>query len=177
MIEGAKPRESGDAGPDLSGGPTSEVRASVVVDAPASVVWSVVHDPELFPEAIDWVSEAWTADGGPLEEGSVYFERAKPGLREGVFRWDVVAFEPPHRSAHYHRSGELEARLEVLVDPVDPGRTRYTQVLHFRFLPAFRPLGYLLERLFVRRSMQRDFEGTILPNFKRLAETRAAAVT
>jgi uncharacterized protein YndB with AHSA1/START domain len=149
------------------------VRSSIDIDAPIERVWAVVTDPAAFPEAIDWVSEAWTEDGGPLDEGSVYFERGKPGLREGTYRWEVTVCEPPRRTVHYHRSGELEAELELLLEPIDDGATRYTQLLRFRSLPAFRPLGYVLERTVMRRGMQRDFDEMILPNFKRLAEQSA----
>jgi uncharacterized protein YndB with AHSA1/START domain len=150
------------------------VRSSIEIDARPEEVWSVVTDPGVFPEAIDWVSEAWTEDEGPLDEGRVYFERGKPGLREGTYRWEVTACEPPHRTVHYHESGELEAELELVLEPIDDGKTRYTQILHFRAFPAFRPLGYVLERTVMRRGMQRDFDETILPNFKRIVESRAA---
>ena len=155
-------------------GDYQEVRSSVVVAAPAEVVWDVVNDPTVFTEAIDWVFEVWVEDDDELHEGSVYLERAKPGLRAGTYRWEVTAFDPPRRSVHYHRSGELEAELHVRCEPLDDESTRYTQVLRFRALPAFRPLGYVLERTVMKRNMRRDFERMILPNFKHIAERRAA---
>lgn len=155
-------------------GDYQEVRSTIVIDAPIEVVWEVTNDPTSFVDAIDWVYEAWTEDGEPLEEGSVYMERGKPGLKKGEYRWEVTAFEPPRRGVHYHRSGELEAELEVLAESIDADMTRYTQVLHFRALPAFRPLGYVLERTLMKRNMQRDFDEMILPNFKAMAELRAA---
>ena len=151
-----------------------EVRSNIIIDAPIEVVWEVANDPASFVAGIDWVYEAWPEDGQPLAEGSVYIERGKPGLRTGEYRWEVTVFEPPRRSVHYHKSGELEAELEVLAESVDVDTTRYTQVLHFRALPAFRPLGYILERTVMKRKMQRDFDEMILPNFKTMAEMRAA---
>jgi hypothetical protein len=47
--------------------------------------------------------------------------------------------------------------------------------MHLRAFPGFRPLGWLLERTAVRWKMQRDFERMILPNYKRIAERRAAS--
>lgn len=138
------------------------------------MVWEVAHDPDAFVEGIDWVHEVWIEDGDHLREGSVYVERAKPGLREGTYRWEVTTYEPPNRSTHYHESGELEAELQVVCEALDDDRTRYTQVLRFRALPAFRPLGYLLERTVMRRRMRRDFDEMILPNFGRIAERRAS---
>ena len=163
-----------DTGTRRLAGDYQEVRSSVVVAAPVDVVWAVVNDPSAFVEAIDWVFEVWVEDD-ELREGSVYLERAKPGLRSGTYRWEVTAFDPPKRSVHYHRSDEFEAELHVRCEALDDETTRYTQVLRFRALPAFRPLGYVLERTVMKRNMQGDFDTMILPNFKHIAERRAAA--
>lgn len=109
----------------------------------------------------------------PTRTGSVYFERGKPGFREGTYRWEITAYDEHRRSVHVHESGEFAARLEVRTEPINDYRTRYEQVMHFRAIPAFRPLGYVLERTVMKRRMQRDFDEMILPNFKRIAERRA----
>lgn len=149
------------------------VRSSVVIDAPAETVWEVVTDPGNYAEAIDWVHEVRREDDGPMGEGSVYVERAKPGLREGTYRWEVTEFDPPRRAVHVHEGGEIEAHLAIEVAPIDDDTTHYAQVMDFRALPAFRPLGYVLERTVMRRGMQRDFDGMILPNYKAMAEARS----
>lgn len=149
------------------------IRASIDIDASIDVVWEVLNDPATYVEGIDWVHEAWREDDGPMRRGSVYVERAKPGPREGVYRWEVTAFDPPRRSVHSHRSGELRADLELLLEPLGDARTRYTQVMRFEALPAFRPLGAVLERTLMRRQMRRDFETMILPNYQRIAERAA----
>lgn len=151
-----------------------EVSASIVIDAPINDVWAVTTDPSVFPEAIDWVFEARWEDDAPVGEGSTYLERGKPGLREGTYRWEITAWEPPYRSIHSHESGELDAELEIFCKEIDDETTRYTQVLRFRAMPSFRPLGFVLERTVMKRQMRRDFEEMILPNFKRIAEARAA---
>jgi carbon monoxide dehydrogenase subunit G len=150
-----------------------QVRQHIVVDAPIAVVWDVAHDPAAFVEAIDWVSEVRIEGAAPLREGSVYLERATLGLSERTYRWEITAYDPPTRSVHAHESGGLEAELEVRCEAVDEGTTRYEQILRFRALPAFRPLGYLVERAVMKRRIQRDFDEMILPNFKRIAERRA----
>jgi hypothetical protein len=99
---------------------------------------------------------------------------ANPGLREGIYRWELTRFEPPHRAVHSHRSGELDADLEVILEPLGDDRTRYTPRMRIRALPSFRPLGWLLERTTVKRQMGRAFERMILPNYERIAERRAA---
>jgi len=151
------------------------IQASIVVNAPVDLVWEVVNDPATYVEGIDWVYEAWREEDGPMQQGSVYVERAKPGLREGIYRWEITALEPPRRVVHSHASGEMEADLEVLCEPIDENRTRYTQIMKFRALPAIRPLGFILERTVMKKQMLRDFEQMILPNYKRIIEQRYAA--
>ena len=58
------------------------VQASIVINAPVDFVWEVINDPATYAEGIAWVYEAWREDDGPLRLGSVYVERAKPGLRD-----------------------------------------------------------------------------------------------
>jgi carbon monoxide dehydrogenase subunit G len=151
------------------------IEASIEIDAPIATVWATVHDPAVWVEGIDWVREVWWEDDHPPGRGSVYAERVKLGIKETIYRWELTVFEPPRRAVHSHTSGEGEADLEVLVEPIADGRTRYTQRMHIRAFPVFRPLGWLLERTAVRWKMQRDFERMILPNYKRIAERRAAS--
>jgi carbon monoxide dehydrogenase subunit G len=148
------------------------VRGSITINAPIEYVWEVVNDPATFVEGIDWVFEAQSEGEGPLGVGSVYVERAKPGLREGTYRWEITAMDAPHRAVHSHSSGEIEIDLEVTCEALDATSTRYTQVMEYRALPAFRPLGYILERTVMKRQMQKDFDEMILPNYKRIVEQR-----
>lgn len=148
------------------------VRSSIEINAPVELVWQVTGDPATFVEGIDWVFEAWKQDDSPVGLGSIYFERAKPGMKEGVYRWEITAFEPLRRIVHSHTSGELDIDLEVILEPLGPTRTRYTQVMHFRAMPAFRPLGFILERTVIKKKMQQDMDQMILPNYKRIAETQ-----
>ena len=154
---------------------TQQIEASIDIDAPIETVWSTVHDPPAIVEGIDWVYEVWWEDDAPIGRGSVYVERAKPGLKEGIYRWELTTFEPPRRAVHSHASGELEADLELILDPVADHRTRYTQRMRFLAFPTFRPLGWMVERTAMKRQMRRDFERMILPNYKRIAERRADA--
>lgn len=151
------------------------VESSIDIDAPIETVWEVTTDPQSYVEAIDWVFEATREDDGPIGKGSVYVERAKPGLNEGRYRWEITEYQPPTRIVHAHSGSEIDAELKVLLDELDDGPTRYTQIMNFRAFPSFRPLGYLLERTVMKQRMQRDFDQMILPNYKRFAEERAGA--
>ncbi len=152
---------------------SQRVEASIEIDAPAEVVWATVHDPSVYVEGIDWVREAWWEDDAPTGQGSIYAERAKVGVKERIYRWELTVFEPPRRAVHSHASGELGADLEVIVEPIGDGRTRYTQRMHLRAFPTFRPLGWVVERTMAKWKMQRSFERMILPNYERIAERRA----
>lgn len=148
------------------------VRSSIDIDAPPEVVWDVANDPATFETAIDWVHEArWEGEPG-VRDGAVYVERAKPGIREGTYRWEIAGCDPPRRVVHRHRSGEIDAELLLEFTPLAGERTRYTQTMTFRGLPAFRPLGLVIERIAMKPQMQRDFDEMILPNVKRLVEER-----
>jgi len=50
---------------------------------------------------------------------------------------------------------ELEAGLRIELRPEGEG-TRWLHEMEFRMLPKFRPPGWLLEELVVRRKMQSD---------------------
>lgn len=72
---------------------------------------------------------------------------------------------------HAHSGTELDGELEIWVEAIDDGRTRLAQEMRYRSM-AFRPVVWVLERTVMKRSMQRDFEEMILPNFRRIAEPR-----
>jgi len=64
----------------------------------------------------------------------------------------------------------MNATLTIELRPADSG-THYTQRMEFTFLPRFRPLGWLLERLVIRRKMESDFKN-IVASVKRIVETK-----
>jgi uncharacterized protein YndB with AHSA1/START domain len=146
------------------------IQASIEIDAPVEKVWELASDTRRYPEWVHFVREIVRADV-PAGEGAVYVERAKPGPKEGIYEWRIVAWEPPRRQVHVHSGSELEAELTIQVEPVG-GRTRYGQRMRFRALPGFRPLGFLLERTVMKRKMRGDFR-RILATFKRIAEAEA----
>ncbi|MDX1691604.1 MAG: SRPBCC family protein [Acidimicrobiia bacterium] len=151
------------------------VEHSIVIDAPIEFCWEVLSDPQVYVEAIDWVYEARVEGGDELGPGTAYVERAKPGPKTGTYRWDITAWDPPHRQVHSHSGGELEGDLELRFEALDGTTTRYTQHMAFRAMPKFRPLGFIVERLVMKPSMEKDFRQMILPNYKRIVEERYAA--
>jgi carbon monoxide dehydrogenase subunit G len=132
------------------------VQDSILVGAPPSEVWDFISDIERYPEWIYFVREATPMSEGPVGEGTKYKERAKPGPFESVSEWQITEFEPPRHQTHIGRMPEMEATLRIRLEPEGEG-TRWYHEMDFRMLPKIRPVGWVLERLVVRRKMQADF--------------------
>jgi uncharacterized membrane protein len=144
------------------------VEVKVDVDAPREAVWQFLEDVRRYPEWIDFVREVTEVSETPPRLGTRYVERAKPGPKEGTYAWTITAWEPPRRQVHEHSGGEMEIHLTI--DLADrPGGTAWTHRLEFRALPAFRPLGWVLERTVMKAKLRRDLT-RVLANAKRIIE-------
>ncbi len=110
-----------------------------------------------------------------MEAGTIYRERAKPGPFESESEWRITQFDPPSRQVRVDRIPEMEAELRIGLEPEGEG-TRWHHEMDCCIVPKIRPLGWLLEKLVVRRKMQSDFR-RILGSGKELIgrESRAAA--
>jgi hypothetical protein len=148
------------------------VHESIFVGASPSKVWEFISDIERYPEWIYFVREATPMSEGPVGEGTKYKERAKPGPFESVSEWQITEFEPPRHQTHIGRMPEMEATLRIRLEPEGEG-TRWFHEMDFRMLPRIRPVGWVLERLVVRRKMQADFR-RILTTAKSFLERQHA---
>ena len=133
-----------------------EITESTFVRASPQEVWDFVSDAERYPEWIYFVREVFDTSQGPMREGWVYHERAKPGPMESVSEWTVTRFDPPVVQVHEGSMPEMEAALTIRLTPQDGG-THWQHSMRFRMLPGFRPLGWLLERTVVKWKMASDF--------------------
>ena len=148
------------------------ITESILIDAPPDVVWDFVCDADRYPEWIYFVREVFDTSEGPMREGWVYHERAKPGPVETTSEWTITRFEPPTVQVHEGRMPEMDAVLTIELTPHDGG-TRWEHSMRFRMLPGFRPLGWLLERTVVKWKMRADFR-KILRAAKELIEREAS---
>lgn len=145
------------------------VTASTDIDVPRDELWDFVND---FDRMTDWVTfaeELRYLSPGEVGEGTVYREYGGVGPISSESEWEITAFEPPSRQVHVGDLGIMRPELIMTFEERDGG-TRFTQELAFRALPAVRPLGWLLEKLFIERSMRSGLQET-QRNLKRLAET------
>lgn len=144
---------------------------SIEIGVPREALWSLVND---FDRMTDWVTFAdelrWVSDG-PIGEGTRYREYGGVGPMASESEWEIIAFEPPARQVHVGDLGLMRPELSMTFEALEGG-TRFTQELQFRALPAVRPLGWVLEQVFIKRAMRSGLRQT-QRNLKRLAEADA----
>lgn len=153
----------------------ARVQSTVLIEADPEHVWEVITDTDRWAEWVTFTDEVTDVSDRPFGEGTVYREKGGPGPLSFESEWHVTEFDPPRRQVHRGDLGIMEPVLTFELDPVD-GYTRVHQTIEFEVLPQARPLGVLLERLFVRWMMQRGLDATIR-NLKRVAEEGESVLT
>jgi uncharacterized protein YndB with AHSA1/START domain len=145
-----------------------QVRSLVDIAAPVERVWEAFSDPYGWPEWIEGTEAMLSVEGEPLAEGTSYRERSVVmGPWKSESRWKVVEFQPHTRQVHEgHLPGVGRLVLTVGFEPAGEG-TRFS--MDFRYDTMLGPLGALLDRLVVKRTMQRGFDRSVR-NFKARVE-------
>lgn len=138
------------------------------IEAPPEKVWLFISDIQRGPEWVTVMKEVLYLSDGPVGEGTVYRERSKVGPSLSVTEWEITAFEPPRIQVHECSESALQAHLTLKVDPQGSG-TRFTHRTDYRLMPVFRPLGWVLEKLFAHRTMTSEMQQTVR-NAKRMLE-------
>lgn len=152
----------------------AHITESVDIDVPRDVLWTFVND---FDRMTDWVTfadELRYISEGEIGKGTVYREYGGIGPMASESEWEITEFEPRERQVHVGDLGIMKLELTMTFEDRN-GKTRFTQELEFRALPAIRPLGWLLERVFIKRVMQSGLRAT-QENLEMLAETERAGV-
>jgi uncharacterized protein YndB with AHSA1/START domain len=105
------------------GAPVTEIRSSIVVDAPPEEVWEVVSDPRNLPRWNRYVRAVHDVPNDGLRPGSRYWtEVGGFGVRFRV-RAEVQEIDPP-RYALVRLSGPVDAVVRTRIRPVGKGRSR-----------------------------------------------------
>ena len=147
------------------------IELSTEINASSQAVWDLTIDfrliPELAPataEEVSYVSE------GEVGAGTVFKEKDKMGPVKVETEWRVTEFDPPHRHVHVGGTGPLKIVVTTEIEPTKQGAIlRHT--IDLRTVLLFRPLGLLLEALFLRRQLESTLQST-QTNAKRILETR-----
>ncbi len=150
----------------------ARLEASIYIHASPEAVWALLADLSRIPEYVPLVRDVFDVAEPPVRRGTTYAERAKRGPFESVSRWRITLWSPPRRQVHVGTMPAMEGTLTIDLTPTDGG-THYRQSMKFVFLPKLRPVGHLLERLFLRRMLEADFR-RIVERIKRIVETEHA---
>lgn len=150
-----------------------QVKIEEYIDAPPQHVWSFISDIRRGPEWVTVMKEVLHVSEKPLREGSTYRERSKVGPSTSETEWRITKFKAPRVQVHECREPMLHAVLTMRVEPEGTG-VRLLHQTKFKMLPVFRPLGWLVEQVFGRRTMEREMLQTV-DNAKRMLEAEAAS--
>lgn len=148
------------------------IRNERSLEAPPEEVFDLMADHERYPEWVAIVEEARLVEGDRIEAGAVYEEESDLGPFRSTSRWEVTKFEPPRRQVHV---GELPfgpVELTITTEPDGDGGTRLEHVVELTAFPRLRPLGWVLERLFLVRSFEEDMDES-LDTFARIVGSEA----
>lgn len=138
----------------------AKVANSTHIDAAPQRVWAFINNLNRISEYVQFVSEVFNISQEPVGEGTVYQERARFGPRESVSVWKIIKFDPPRRQVQRSQSKEMNATFTADLQPEGSG-TRLSVEMDVYLLPVLRPLGWVLEKLIVRRKMKTDVERSL----------------
>jgi len=139
------------------------------INADPRRVWNLISDIEAAPQWVTVMEELIYTSDNPLKEGAIYKELSKIGPKTAETEWNITTFKPMDIQVHQSRESDMHIDLTMQVTPEGDG----TSLLHkteFTMIPKFRPLGWLLETLFVKRTMNRKLHSSVT-NLKRLCES------
>ncbi len=142
------------------------------IRAPREKVWEVISNIEKAPEWVAVMKSLVETTKNPLEEGAVYRERSKIGPKESETEWRVTRFDPPEIQVHECDEPDFQATLTMRVREDAEGSSTLFHTTEYRLMPKFRPLGWLVENLFIKRKMYRKLNESV-DTCKRLIEEKA----
>jgi carbon monoxide dehydrogenase subunit G len=151
--------------------PTLE--GSIQVSAPRQTVWDLISDVTRYPEMGNIAEEAHMVTPGAVVEGSVYSETGRIAGMKSTGEWTISHFDPPEQQTHVGGDSSMSGELTWTLTELGPELTEVGQHVEFTAVPQFRPVGALLEWLFLTKMMAREM-GHIRDDIKRIAEAESA---
>lgn len=146
----------------------AHIEEATVIDVPRRVLWDLVNDFDRMTEWVTFADELTYVSDDVIGEGTVYREQGGVGPISSESEWEITVFDPPERQVHVGDLGIMELELTMRFDQRDEG-TQFTQAMEFEALPRIRPVGWLLETVFIKRALRSGLRET-QDNLKRLAE-------
>lgn len=144
------------------------------IDATQEKVWSFVSDIEKAPEWVVVMKSLVDTTENPVREGTVYRENSKIGPKESETEWRVMRFEPPHLQIHTCNEPDFKATLKMRVEMNENRTCTFYHTTEYQIMPKFRPLGWLLETLFIKKLMYNNLHRSV-EKCKQLIEKNSEA--
>lgn len=141
------------------------------IKAPQKQVWEFISDIEEAPEWVVVMKSLVETTENPVREGTVYRESSKIGPKESETEWKVTYFDPPHKQVHECDEPDFRATLTMRVDDNGDGTSTLFHNTEYQLMPKFRPLGWLLETLFIKKLMYKNLHQSV-DNCKQLIEKK-----
>ena len=138
------------------------------IDAPPKEVWDYISDIKTAPEWVVVMQALVESTHNPVQMGTVYKERSKVGPKESETTWHVTRFEEQKIQVHECNEKDFKAILTMWIEP-NGDSTKLYHTTEYELITGFRPLGWLVENLFVHKSMIKNLNDSV-ENCKRLIE-------
>lgn len=139
------------------------------IKAPQKQVWEFISDIEKAPEWVVVMKSLVHTTENPVKEGTVYHEFSKIGPKKAETEWEVTYFDPPHMQAHECDEPDFNATLKMRVEDNGDGTSTLFHTTEYQLMPKFRPLGWLVETLFIKKLMYKNLHQSV-DNCKQLIE-------
>lgn len=130
-----------------------EVKIQKSIQAPHKEVWKFISDIEKAPEWVAVMTSLIQTTDNPVRKGTVYREASKIGPKESETEWRVTRFDEPHIQIHECNEPDFKAKLTMRVEENEKGTSTLFHKTEYQLMPKFRPLGWLVEILFVKKLM------------------------
>ncbi len=83
----------------------------------------------------------------------------------------MTRFEAPHTQVHECNEPDFKATLTMRVEENGDGTTALFHTTEYQLMPKFRPLGWLVESLFIKKLMDKNLHQSV-EKCKQLVEGR-----
>ncbi len=150
------------------------IEGSIDIAAPRQAVWDLMCDVSRYSEFGNITDEAVMVSDGEFGEGSKYSESGKIAGMKYNTAWTVTQFDPISKQVHIGEESTMHIELTWTLAEIDAGNTRASQVVDVTMMPRFRPLGVLIEKVFVVRKMTKEL-AALRDDMKRIAEAETTS--
>lgn len=150
-----------------------KVEIEKTIKAPQKQVWEFISDIEEAPKWVSVMIALVDTTENPVQEGTVYREISRIGLKKSETEWKVTYFDEPHMQAHECNEPDFKATLTMRVEDNGDGTSTLFHITEYELMPSARFLGGLIEALFIKRLMNRKLHESV-ENCKRMIEERFA---